>query len=671
MHGKPQNGHTEGDKRLESWKEIAAHFGRDVRTVQRWEMREGLPVHRHLHDKLSTVYAHRSELDSWWHARKSILVTEKAEAPPARRVRRMAFMLLITALSISGSLAVWKSRSPAASSKAVPELVPLTTLPGSEIQPSFSPDASQVVFAWKSEQNPNYDIHVKTIGSDVPLRLTGHPADELGPTWSPSGRWIAFLRISGAERAELLLVPPTGGSARRIAEIAFCIRGSNLVDDLIPAWSADEKWLVVSDKSSPAAPFTLYRISVETGEKRRLTAPPLGTWGDTAPAISPDGRSLVFARTAGLLGGELFLLRLGPDAARSGEPVRIADGVRFARRPFWSSDGKQIFFSRHSSGHVDLWRLNFGKPGRPERVALRSGHLHQPALSRRGHRLAFASWVFDTDIYNIKFSGPSARGNPVKLVASTQMDSSPQWSPDASRIAFGSRRSGNEEIWICDADGANAIQLTSLRAPVTGTPRWSPDGNNIAFDSNASGQLQLYIVPSQGGSPRRLSSTSHDCSPSWSRDGNWILFGSNRGGDFQVWKIPPGGGQAVQVTRQGGHVAFESPDGQFLYYTKEHLGDSALWRVPAAGGEEVEVIGLVKERAFAVTNDAVYYMAPSKDGHQTEIRRLEIRSRLTKSVARLEHSVGMGLALSPDAGSLLFTQVDHIDQDLVLVDGFR
>jgi hypothetical protein len=57
------------EERVESWKGIAGYLARDIRTVQRWEKQEGLPVHRHIHNKLSTVYAFKSELDSWWHDR--------------------------------------------------------------------------------------------------------------------------------------------------------------------------------------------------------------------------------------------------------------------------------------------------------------------------------------------------------------------------------------------------------------------------------------------------------------------------------------------------------------------------------------------------------------------------------------------------------------------------
>src|SRR5919106_1249692 len=64
------------DDRLESWKAIAAYLNRDVTTVQRWEKREGMPVHRHLHDKMGSIYAFRRELDAWARSRHSALPVE-------------------------------------------------------------------------------------------------------------------------------------------------------------------------------------------------------------------------------------------------------------------------------------------------------------------------------------------------------------------------------------------------------------------------------------------------------------------------------------------------------------------------------------------------------------------------------------------------------------------
>src|SRR4051812_23020197 len=76
------------DDRLHSWKEIAAYLKRDVTTVQRWEKREDMPVHRHVHDKLGSVYAFRSELDSWMRTRKGRIaqdpiLEQPVDEPPA------------------------------------------------------------------------------------------------------------------------------------------------------------------------------------------------------------------------------------------------------------------------------------------------------------------------------------------------------------------------------------------------------------------------------------------------------------------------------------------------------------------------------------------------------------------------------------------------------------
>src|ERR1043166_945992 len=69
---------------LDSWKEIAAYLHRDVKTVQRWEKREGMPVHRHVHDKRGSVYALSSELDAWLQSRKLRLEEGEKRTPRAR-----------------------------------------------------------------------------------------------------------------------------------------------------------------------------------------------------------------------------------------------------------------------------------------------------------------------------------------------------------------------------------------------------------------------------------------------------------------------------------------------------------------------------------------------------------------------------------------------------------
>ncbi len=101
-----------GSQRLESWKEIAAYLKRDVRTVQRWEKQEGLPVYRHMHSERGTVYGYKPELDAWWNNRRPRL--EAQEPVPARwRPRRWWLVPAAAAVvALAAAILWWPSPSP-------------------------------------------------------------------------------------------------------------------------------------------------------------------------------------------------------------------------------------------------------------------------------------------------------------------------------------------------------------------------------------------------------------------------------------------------------------------------------------------------------------------------------------------------------------------------------
>ena len=140
-----------GGPRLDSWKEIAAHLGRDVRTVQRWERGEGLPVHRQQHDKLGSVYAFRDEIDAWRTARSArpeeprdaVSPPGLAPPPPERRrsVRFAAMGVAIGAIAIGGWLTLRKSTIRGGS--AHPEIRSVVVLP----LDNLSTDPGQEFFA--------------------------------------------------------------------------------------------------------------------------------------------------------------------------------------------------------------------------------------------------------------------------------------------------------------------------------------------------------------------------------------------------------------------------------------------------------------------------------------------------------------------------------------------
>jgi len=203
--------------------------------------------------------------------------------------------------------------------------VPLTSDLGSEIEPAFSPDGNEVAYAWDGPAQNKWDIYVKMIGSDSPLRLTKGPEANGLPSWSPDGRFIAFRRFLPEQRtSQILVIPPIGGPERIISE--------DPRTDGPLAWSPDNRWIITSSSERQRGPMGLVAIDVSTGELRRLTKPTQENWGDLDPAVAPDGASVVFARDLGST-SELYRLKLKPDFQPDGEPEQLSAHHRWTGMP--------------------------------------------------------------------------------------------------------------------------------------------------------------------------------------------------------------------------------------------------------------------------------------------------------------------------------------------------
>jgi Tol biopolymer transport system component len=589
--------------------------------------------------------------------------------PRWRRVSSLITMAVVLTLAVGGTVWYYTAHRIVEPSLPPMKVVPFTSFPGWEGFPAFSPDGNQIAFDWSGETNDNSDIYVMLIGSAKPLRLTFDPAADSRPVWSPDGRQIAFVRVSEREVA-IYLVPALGGPERKLLALGPSADWS----DFIPSvdWSPDGKYIASSERSSKQGPFNIFLFSLETGEKHPLTSPAAPNLGDFGPAFSPDSKTLVFANLSSTTGGDLYLLPL-----EGGEPRRLT----FDQVPVggwaWTAGGREIIFSSgRVGGDFILWRIS-ASGGTPERLAVGGDKALVPSVSRQGSRLAYVHHLEDLNIYRIELSGSIGPTNlPTKLIASTQLDSAPQYSPNGKRIVFESNRSGSVEIWMCDSDGSNLVQVTSLNKRA-GTPRWSPDDQQIAFDFRSEGKWSIYAVSADGGLPRSIATSDFDNNmPSWSGDGRWIYFASTRTGDYQVWKAPAQGGKAVQVTRQGGGPAFESPDGKYVYYAKSFPAQApGIWRVPVDGGDEVQIFDSFKSELFgdwAVVSDGIYFVNPdAKDGVAIEF--FNFATRQVKQVATLgkvnimEH----GIAVSPDRRQILYTQNDQSGGDIMLVENFR
>lgn len=589
-------------------------------------------------------------------------------------VRRLKWVALFLFLSITFSAVIWMIFSKPESKTSPPllKIVPFTSFQGSETQAAFSPDENQIAFVWGGEKGDNQDIYIKLIGTGQPLRLTSHTAADTHPTWSPDGRYIAFFRQS-ADSSGFYLVPALGGSERKVADV-FPYR--TLAPGNSQYYSPDGKFLAIADKTSQDEPFSLFLLSIETGEKQKLTTPPAGTVGDSYPAFSPDGKTLAFMRSSSSATTDLYLLPLS-----GGKPQQLTFDNTSVNGLAWTADGKEIVFaSRRGSSIFNLWRIAVSG-GAPERLPAIGQNVVSPAVSPQGSYLTYTQALDETNIWRMALDATGKGGLATSLISSTLADNGPDYSPDGQKIIFASSRSGDFGLWVCDRNGANPMPLIESGPYLTGTPRWSPNGQWIAFDSRASdpdpkGNADIYVINADGGQPRRLTEDpAEDITPSWSRDSKWVYFGSTRSGSMQIWKIPGAGGQAQQVTQQGGFEGFESLDGQYFYYSKGRAVPG-IWRIPVGGGEETLVLDHHNAgywRLWAVTEKGIYF-ATANAPSQPIIEFFNFANGKITHIATLDKPISRsdpGITISPDRRWLLFAQMDQSGSDIMLVDNFR
>jgi Tol biopolymer transport system component/DNA-binding winged helix-turn-helix (wHTH) protein len=582
--------------------------------------------------------------------------------PPLRRWAAIALPAAALVLVIGGVIGYRYFHKPPGPPMRV---VPFTTFPGHQGSARFSPDGNQIAFAWDGEKEDNWDIYVKLIGVEKPLRLTTGPGAHWLPAWSPDGRYIAFYRHTEHEDG-IYVVPALGGPERKL-------HSPNLGGTWgFPSldWSPDGKYLAYGDARPGQQGTSIFLLAVDNpDDKRRLTTPPSPVAADYCPRFSPDGRSVAFIRQPSPAEAEdVHVVRVA-----GGEPRRLTFDNVVVGGLDWTPDGAYIIFSSERLGEDRLWKLP-ASGGEPEPLSVGQADAFSPTLSRDGHRLAYTLASASINIWRYEIRPGSRRNtSPTKLIASTGINDSQQFSPDGKRIVFASTRSGSWQIWVCDSDGSDPLQLTSSGGRETGTPSWSPDGRQIAFGYITEGHGEVYAVNAEGGKPRRLTTgTSNDVVPSWSRDGKWIYFASDRTGDYQTWKMPAEGGQASQVTKKGGMAAFESPDGKTLYYAKGQTVPG-LWKLPVQGGEEtpvLEQLGAGYWGYWAVVQDGIYFY----DANTKAIEFFSFATHKITEIAKPDKApwrYNPGLAVSPDGRWLLYAQVDEDTSRIMLVENFR
>ena len=287
-----------------------------------------------------------------------------------------------------------------------------------------------------------------------------------------------------------------------------------------------------------------------------------------------------------------------------------------------------------------------------------------------GTAISAALWsctlAADVNIWRVDLrdADPGAR-QPRQFLASKR-DSEPDFSPDGTRIAFMSLRTGFPEIWMCARDGTNPVALTSFRGPFVHRPRWSPDGQRITFYADAKGNRDIFVL-APGEVPKQITDhRSRDTNPEWSRNGQWIYFISDRTGKGQTtWKISANGGDAIPIAGIT-DVVQESFDGLWLYHLRVSPRRYEIWRLPAGGAEagryaeaEQYVDATNPSGGWKVVEDGVYFIGLTQEDGTAPIQFKRFQTGKVETLARTLRRPGFGLALSPDRKTILFAQWTH------------
>ena len=252
----------------------------------------------------------------------------------------------------------------------------------------------------------------------------------------------------------------------------------------------------------------------------------------------------------------------------------------------------KLYFVSSRTGSKEIWAMDYD--GQNQHIITKQGSISlSPRISPDNSRLAFSTlgkegWtirMFSMDLgRTVAFPAGIAGGSNL----------SPAWSGDGTKLAFSSSRSGDPEIWVCDAGGGNLRKLTAFHGPDV-SPTWNPKTNSqIAWVSGRTGLPQIYIMDADGGNVQRMTDGGYAISPTWSPSGQFLAFSWNRkygpgapgGQDIYVMDIASM--KWIQLTHEAGSNDFPSwsPDGRHLVFQRENGHQVEIWTMLADGTEQ-------------------------------------------------------------------------------------
>ena len=565
-------------RRLDSWKEVAAYLGRGVRTVQRWERDEGLPVHRLAHAKRGSIYAYSHEVDAWWERRRVTLSAEKSDdevaaTPSTPRLDRLTWISAATfwpALSSDGRLLAYVSDG---GREGTSPQIWLQQIGGSALCLtmgtrersflSFSADDTRLVFTATDDSGQNV-YTMPALGGEPKLLKRAARAGRP----SPDGKWLAYLSLD--EPAGVRIAAMDGTTDRTIAP--------SLIDVSFAIWSPDSKYVLVQAHSDPTMESDYWIACIDgsvvesTGILQRLRAQ--GLMPLTFPAAWVSD-SLVFTLITPT-GVTLWRQRLSPATLRAtGEPERLTRGTEFDCFVTGAS-GRLAFVSTHPD--QNLWSVVIDPVSGMAHGSLRR-------LTRGPGFVAQLSVSQDVSPTLAYFCArPGSVGLKLRaLTSGAETDFAPEppldygfpaISPSGRQLAYGARSQGARAmrpIFIATLpDGP----YRKLGDDCGGRPRQWIDERLVVLERLGARLHSVALLDTVSGDQRDILSSPEQSitNARVSPDGEWIAFDAARpGGPPTVFAARLRMHESIQqvdwlvVDKSASHP-FWSADGSVLYY---------------------------------------------------------------------------------------------------------
>lgn len=584
------------DGRLDSWKKIASYLKRDVSTVQRWERRESMPVHRHLHDKQGSVYAFRAELDQWWQSRAAQLVREPVEGvesavkadigsvAASRLWLWRAVGLAAIGVAAIGLWALYRADYFWSNPLANAQFRALTDFDGIENSATISRDGTQVAFL--ADRDGQMDAWVTRLGSGTFRNLTQGSVRELfnsslrtlgfSPDASLVSMWSRQPDGSRPEDISLLAAPPSGGPLRPyLAQAAEY------------DWSLDGR--VVYHSTAPGDP--MYVRAPHDPTARHLYTAPAGVHCHF-PIWSPDGKLIYFV--CGQPPDKWDIWRI---AAEGGQPERITMLNTRVSHPLFLDPSTLAYLATDQEGEGPwLYALDLRRRTAPaHRLTSGIERYTSVAASADAMRLVVTVAAPKSTLWRLPFSDSAHDPAPMtRLPLDSAHAAAPRLGPDY--LLYVMTEGGSAGLWKF-AQGTTTSIWSDGGAHVVGAPAIAPDGQHIAFVTESGGHTQLRLVRHDG-KENRVLGTDFELrgSPAWAPDGKSVVCAVSQNGTPRLYNFPLRGGTPVLLVSEYSLDPSWSPDGRFLVYSGPDIGTTFPLRAAAADGRAYPMPSLVLTR---------------------------------------------------------------------------